>query len=236
MLTTQLKATQGCNQKKNLFAVDIKSVWIIIRPLLLYQVFNMPKTTFKIRVKLWELFNRECQAMSIRRDNFLNNALHGEIALFAQIKPCDSDGERWVKKMWVEHGDSKDCELRLAPVLLSDEVIEQINTTCLAKRVPRDAFMDCALTFLVQRLYEPALVIKNPRTTKDVSAQIAQVLNDDHEDADRERLVSEVAQEFLDSRKTKLLDPGYDIYKDRLSFDADRVAQEKLMLESYSWL
>lgn len=197
----------------------------------------MPKTTFKVRTKRWDIFNRECKAMSIRRDSFLDRALPGEIVLLAQIQPCDFEGERWLKKTWVERWDSKDYELKPVPIFLSENVIDQINTTCLEKLVPRDAFIDCALAFFVQRLYEPAVVIKDPRTTKDTLAQLAQVFNDGRdeiEDLDRERFVSVVVQKLLDSRDIQLLDT--DIYKTRLSLDAGRVATEKLTLESLSLL
>ena len=197
----------------------------------------MSKTTFKVRTKRWDFFNQECKAMSIRRDSFLNNTLLGEVDLLAQIQPCDFEGELWLKKTWAEHWDSKDCALKSVPILLSDEVIEHINTTCSEKRVPRDAFMDCALAFFVQRLYEPAMVIKNPRTTRDTVAQLAQVFIDGREEiteTDQERFVSEIWQELVEGMVIHLFDT--DIYKVRLSFDADRVAEEKLMLESFSQL
>ncbi len=193
----------------------------------------MPKTTIKVRTKRWDVFNRECKAASLRRDDFLDRALPGEIALLQSIPACDEEGERWLKKTWVEHGAMRDSQLHPVPILLSKNVIEQLNSACAEKRVPRDAFLDCVLTFFIERLYEAVIVIKNPRTTRDLMWQISDVLTDTREeltDRDRDGFIKEAVDEWCDARY--LVPFCHDFYRDRLFFDAERVANEKSMLES----
>lgn len=169
----------------------------------------------------------------MRRDDFLDRVLPGEITLLKKIAPCDIEGERWLKKTWIDHGCSKDTELRPVPILMSNAVIEQLNTVCMEKRVPRDAFIDCALSFFIERLYEAVIVIKNPRTTRDLVGQIADVLNDSREEvgnAEQQRFIAETVQEWWGRRNLEPLSD--DFYKMRLSFDAARVTEEQAMLEA----
>ena len=197
----------------------------------------MPKTTIKVRTKRWELFNRECKAASMRRDDFLDRTLPGEILMLQGIPACDAEGERWLKKTWVDHGSNSDTELHPVPILLSDTVIAQLNAACIEKRVPRDAFIDCALNFLIERIYESVVVIKNPRTTKDLVSRIANVLNDPRdeiEEQDRQGHITETLNEWSVSRN--LASFSDDFYKIRLSFNAARVDQEKNMFEAFNLL
>lgn len=192
----------------------------------------MHKTTFKVRKQKWELFNQECKAASIRRDDFLNRALTAEIDILESIPACDSEGAHWLKKTWVEHGPRNDRELLPVPVLLSSEVIARLNAVCSMKGVPRDAFFDCALTFFTERLYESVIVIKNPRTTKDLVSQVASIANDPNDeltDSDRRRFLADTCQEWWAHHD--LVSMRDDYYKERVSFDKGRTEHEKALLE-----
>ena len=149
------------------------------------------------------------------------------------MTPCDAEGERWLKKTWIDHGSSRDTELQAVPIQLSEEVIKQLKYVCIEKRVPRDAFLDCALRFFSARLYEAAIVIKTPRTKRDLGSQVIFVLNqpgDELEDSERQRAASEVVQEWFDCRDTEPFQD--DFYEMHLSFNSTRVSEERALLES----
>jgi hypothetical protein len=200
-------------------------------------VARKQKTTFKVRQSLWELFRKECKAVSLRGDDLLNRTLPGEIAQLEDIPPCDAEGERWLKKTWLEHfHDEKETALRPAPVTLSADVLEYLNAACEKNRVPRDAFVDCALQFLSARLYEPAIVIKNPRTTKDLARQVADVLSqDDGSERDKDRWLIETANKWF-SERGMIASMAPDFYRSRLSYDRARVEQEKQMIAALGML
>lgn len=192
----------------------------------------MAKTTLKVRAKTWDLFNRECKAASFRRDDFLNRVLPGEVALLKKITPCDADGERWLKRNWIDRGRAGDTELRPVPMSLADDVLEEMNNTCLEKKVPRDAFFDCALTYLTERMYEAVLVIKAPRTSHDLVSQIAFQLNDTREEVsvkDAETFLVETVKDWAAPRRLEIFSDGF--YQDSLSFDSARVDEHKMWQE-----
>jgi hypothetical protein len=188
------------------------------------------KTTIKVGQSLWEQFTKECKAASLRRDDLLVRALPNEIAQLEQIAPCDAEGERWLKKMWLEHyHGEKETGLVSAPVSLTVDVLERLNAACEKNRVPRDAFIDCALQFLSARLYEAVIVIKNPRTTKDIAHQLIGVLADeDAAERDRDRWLVETVHEWSEQWMIGPMAPGF--YESRLSFDKARVDREKAFL------
>ena len=69
--------------------------------------------------------------------------------------------------------------------------------------VPRDAFVDCALSFFTTRLREAVIVIKDPRTQNDLVGKIAVVLNDDREDlkgSDEKLFIVETVREWHEER------------------------------------
>ncbi len=185
------------------------------------------KTTVKVRKSLWELFSKECKAASLRRDDLLNRTLPGEIAQLEAIQACDDEGERWIKNTWLDHCISANDVLQTAPLILSPDVLERMNAACEAKRVPRDAFLDCALSFLTTRLYEAVIVIKDPRTTLDIAHQLVGVLSDaDCEPDDRDRWLRETAEGWGEKRNFVAMDADY--YRSRLSYDKARVDSERL--------
>lgn len=191
----------------------------------------MSKTTMKVRKKQWDFFNRECKAASLRRDDFLDRSLPGEIALLNKIPACDEVGALWLKHAWVRHWSSSDTDLQPVPLLLSDDVINKLNSVCAKKAVPRDAFFDCALAFLSARLYEAVIVIKDPRTNADLISQLSRVYNDPRDEltiADRERFVAETVEEWQARRD--LVPFTDDFYRTRLSYDEAKVDAEKMRL------
>jgi hypothetical protein len=192
----------------------------------------MAKTTFKVRKNQWNYFNQECKVASMRRDDFLNRVLPGEIALLAALPPCDEEGEAWLRKTWIDHWSTKDTALTTVPLALSDEVLVSLSATCEAKRVPRDAFFDAALAYLTARLYEAVVVIKNPRTDKDIAGQLVDIHMGGEEDlseADRDRFSLDAVNEWKDGRY--LIPLADNFYKTRLSYDKARVDQERSILE-----
>ncbi|MCX7169765.1 MAG: hypothetical protein NTY41_05575 [Proteobacteria bacterium] len=195
----------------------------------------MPKTTIRVRSKRWDFFNRECKVMSLRRDDLLNRILPGEIEILAAIPACDAAGSRWIKQRWVTMREwgTGDLELVNVPVLLLSDVVDNLNTICAEKGVPRDAFLDCFLQYLTTRLHDTALVIKNPRTSLDLGSQIAAVMMD--EDIDKRTVkehLFEVASDWIQGRSLDTW--SGDFYSTRLSYDAARVEEEQLMLEAFA--
>lgn len=186
------------------------------------------KTTFKVRKSLWDLFAKECKAASLRRDDLLNRALPGEIAQLEAIPACDDEGERWLKNTWLDHCISADDSLQTVPLILNPEVLTRMNAACDAKRVTRDAFLDCALTFLTTRLDEAVIVIKNPRTTDDIAHQLVDVLRDaDGSSKDRDRWLLDRVGGWGKQRSFVAMDADY--CRNRLSYDKGRVDSERLL-------
>ena len=195
--------------------------------LLRYQLekLQMPKTTIRVRIKQWDYFNAECKAASFRRDGFLDRVLPGEIAMLQKIPPCDDIGATWIKRHWIDQGNPRDTAVQPIPILLSDPVLASLNAICEKNRVPRDAFLDCALAYLTARLYDAVVVIKTPRTNRDLVSRVAmqRLQYKDWEATDEEK-DEFVKEEVLDWAKEKDLTPlADDFYRQRLSFDSARV-------------
>ena len=168
----------------------------------------------------------------MRRDDFLNRVLPAEIALLGKIDACDEAGEKWLKRNWLDRNDRGDSELQATSLMLSDDVLNALNAMCIEKRVPRDAFIDSALTYLTERLYEAAVVIKNPRNTRDLVGRVADVLNDPREEIDdrtRDQFVLETVNEWAEERQLHPFSDNF--YSQNLSFDQARVSEERMMLE-----
>jgi hypothetical protein len=146
------------------------------------------------------------------------------------MPPCDEEGRRWLKQSWTgKSGVLRDDTIPVA-VTLQAELIERLNTLCDEKRVPRDAFFNCFLDFITARLYEPAVVIKDPRTDKDVASQLAAALGDD--DANEDDLhfdLLDIAKAWGNKRNIFAFQSDY--YRQHLSYDEKRVRQEKELLE-----
>ena len=190
----------------------------------------MPKTTLRVHKKRWELFQNECLAFPLRRDAYLNRILPGEIAILAEIPACDDEGFQWLKKTWNgKDGPLRDEITTHVAVTLTQEVIDVLNETCSIKRVPRDAFFHCFLEFITTRLYQAAVVIKDPRTTRDVASQIADMMTDeDTDDNNRRDHLLEIAQELYTDPQLAIL--HRDHYRDVLSYDKQRASEEMKIL------
>lgn len=190
----------------------------------------MARTTLRVNKKRWDLFQRECQALFLRRDAYLNHALPGELDIFEQVPPCDEEGRAWLKESWARTGALlRDGTIPVA-ITLKPELIERLNTMCDEKRVPRDAFFNCFLDFITTRLIEPAVVIKDPRTEKDVASQLAAVLGDDEMNEDDVRWnLLDIAKAWGNKRNLVPLSPDY--YREQLSYNQERVSAEKALLE-----
>jgi hypothetical protein len=186
----------------------------------------MAKTTVKVRKKQWAMFNGECQAASLRRDDFLSRLLPGEISMLDAIPACDSAGEQWLKRNWLGWRGSRDTELVAVPILLDDQVLKSMTSVCIEKKIPRDAFFDCVL------YYDAANVIKDLRSFKDLAARLVYQKNQEY-DGISERERSEFIIEELDewSKGMDLDCFKEDYYKDRLSFDEARVERQNNLLE-----
>lgn len=149
------------------------------------------------------------------------------------MPPCDAVGAKWIKDRWVTNWGGTDLEMVSAPVMLSDETLDHLNRSCAEKKVPRDAFFDCFLQFLTGRLADAALVIKDPRTKRDIGAQIVSVMHDDDlTDSEAKGFLFDIAKEWMGGRATGHW--GKSMYQDRLCYDQSRVESEQLMFEEFS--
>lgn len=189
----------------------------------------MPKTTFRVRQKQWDLFNRECKAASLRRDDLLDRVLPDELLLLSKTSGCDEIGYRWLKGNWMTTVDPRDSALIAAPVLLSQAVLDQLNAVCTDRCVPRDAFVDCALYFLTKRLYEAVIVIKKPRTSQDLVGELAEVLLQAESSAElnskeRDSWINETVEEWWAKRNLNCL--ADDFYDSRLSYNIERLESD----------
>lgn len=191
----------------------------------------MAKTTLRVNKKRWEYFSRECQVLFLRRDAYVNHVLPGELTLLESMPACDEEGRRWLKQSWSGKGGLlREEDTQPVAVALAGDLLSRLNTVCDEKRVPRDAFFNCFLDFITARLYEPAVVIKDPRTNKDVASQLTDVLSDDEADEDDVRWqLLDVAKSWGKKRNLSSLNPEY--YRERLFYDSERVQQEKELLE-----
>ena len=83
---------------------------------------------------------------------------------------------------------------------------------------------------MTERLYEAVIVIKDPRTNKDVASQLADAFNEDDEPSDDIRFeLLDVAKSWSHRRDLSAWRP--DLYATRLSFDKARVEAEQAMLQ-----
>lgn len=196
----------------------------------------MPKTTFRVRKKRWELFTAECKAASLRRDDLLDRILPEETQRLGAMTACDAAGAHWVKANWVTAWAGEDAELQPVPVMLSDQALEQLNTTCAEKGVPRDAFFDCVLTYLTQRLYEAVIVIKRPRVTRDLVSRMHDVLHEQDIDGyepsnrDQQQWILDEVEKWDQERNLTALSDSF--YSDRLCYTEARIRSERELLES----
>ncbi len=191
----------------------------------------MPRTTIRVRNKPWEYFQKECQALFLRRDAYLNHVLPGELSILEDMPPCDEAGRSWLKQSWMGKGGLlRDKETTPVAVTLDQDVLARLNKACDDKCVPRDAFFNCVLDFITTRLYEPAVVIKNPRTGKDVASQLADLLTDEEMNENEVRFhLFEIAKEWGNARNITRLRRDY--YRYQLYYNEARVNDEKEFLD-----
>ena len=193
-----------------------------------------PKTTIRVSNRRWEFFNKECQASFLRRDAYLSHVLPGELDILEEIPACDEEGRQWLK-------ESVRLEVNTSSVAitLDEPVLKRLNSVCAEKLIPRDAFFSRFLEFITARLFEPAVVIKNPRTNTDIASQLAEVFNDHSENEEENE--DELRYEILDIAKgwaTKregapnlnLRQLRRDHYREFLSYDKNKVESLRRML------
>jgi len=196
----------------------------------------MAKTTFRVHTERWKLFNKECKVSFLRRDAYLNHVLPGEIRILEKLPPNGEDAQQWLKNRWFgNHGLLRSDETDFAPVTLDKPVIESLSQVCDERRIPRDAFFHCALMYLTERLYEPAVVIKDPRTSKDIFGQLAEICHtaQDEEESEQaeDQIWSDMKDAFVDIsstvRKRNLEPLRPDYYQRELSFPPEKLAEAK---------
>ena len=173
----------------------------------------MIKTTFRVDVERWKLFNKECKVSFLRRNAYLNHVLPGEINIIEQLPQNSEEAHQWLKYRWLgeEYGRLHKDATEFVSVMLDKPLVDRLNQVCNDRRIPRDAFVHCMLMFLTERLYEAALVIKNPRTTSDMFWQVAEICHvaQDHEDDEQPE------KDTRDNMKHHLLDIGLTIIRNR---------------------
>lgn len=173
----------------------------------------MIKTTFRVDGERWKLFNKECKVSFLRRNAYLNHVLPREITIMEHLPQNSEDAHQWLKNRWFgQHGLLRKDVTEFVSVMLDKLLIDRLNQVCNDRRIPRDAFFHCMLMFLTERLYEAALVIKDPRSTKDTFWQVAEICHfaQDNEDDEQDE------HGIRDNMKLDLLEIGLTIQKRNL--------------------
>lgn len=200
----------------------------------------MIKTTFRVDVNRWKLFNKECKVSFLRRDAYLSHVLPTETNILEQLPQNCDEAHQWLKNRWFgQHGLLRKDATEFVSVMLDKPLVDRLNLVCNDRRIPRDAFFHCMLMFLTERLYEAALVIKDPRTSLDTFWQVAEVchfaqdLENDEQSEDDIR--EDMKQELLpigltiNQRNLEPLRPDY--YLRELSFSPEKLAAAKCAQE-----
>lgn len=184
----------------------------------------MPKITFKARVTAWEQLNKECKELSLKRDDFLNRVIDLELDWLEKISPCDDEGSAWLDKHWMYHNKLEFKSLEVIPVsvTLSEGLIKSIQTICSEKKVPRDAFLDLAIQFVIVRILEPMKIIKNPRIDTDIYSNIIRCVDEESIDRiseDENEEILEVIQKWrIKNSSQKLITCMKTNFYDQLTF------------------
>lgn len=196
----------------------------------------MIKTTFRVDAERWELFNKECKASFLRRDAYLSHVLTGETKIIEQLPQNCEEAHQWLKNRWFgQYGRLRKDVTEFVSVMLDKPLVDRLNQACNDRRIPRDAFIHCMLMFLTERLYEAALVIKDPRTARDAFWQVAEVCHvaqdeeDDEQDDDdiRDNMKLELLTIGLTTRQRNLEPLRPDYYLRELSFPPEKLARAK---------
>ena len=202
----------------------------------------MAKTTFRVNKQRWELFNRECKASFLRRDAYLNHILPEEVSILEQLPPNNEEAHQWLKNTWFgEHGQLRADTTDFVSVMLDNPLLKNLNQSCVARNIPRDAFFHCVLMFITERLYEAALVIKNPRTKQDTFLGVAQACNaaqdDEDEELDEEQIREDMKFSLLEiglSTRNRNLEPlRSNYYETELSLPPWKLAVAKNVAELF---
>lgn len=218
------------------------------------------KTTFKVRQKRWAFFNKECEALFIKRDAFLNHVLLQELNYLQEIAPCDDEGAKWLKENWRTHTslltsneseyldisistfEKPDTSTENTAISLSEETIHTLNKVCEEKKIPRDAFFNLMLEFLSLRILDCARVIKNPRDNRDFIGRMSVLLKEassslpeDISEANYNETISQwkndVAKDLCDEKALLLQIVQEDNLYQRLTFTKEKVAVFKEFFE-----
>lgn len=109
------------------------------------------QTTFTVDSKIWSSFQHFVDQLQLRRDRFLSNVLPDEIHSLSMIAANSEKGGRYLRE---NSGLSSVWEIDgVSPVKvnlnLDKEIVQDMNTVCNEKNVPRDVFMNDFLRFLV---------------------------------------------------------------------------------------
>ena len=198
----------------------------------------MSKTTFRVDSKRWGQFCGVCEEIFLRRNAYLNHVLPGEIQILEQLPPNNDEAHQWLKNTWYgKHGRLRTNVTEYVSVMLEKPLIDRLNQACNERRIPRDAIVHCVLMFLTKRLHDPALVIKDPRTTRDIDSMLIEAtLNAKDEGIDGN---GEEISQVLNSMRFALndiaitmwdinLDPlRLDYYQKELSFPPEKLAKGK---------
>lgn len=196
----------------------------------------MPKTTFKVRQKRWAFFNRECDALLIKRDAFISRVIEVELTLLKDISPCDDIGAKWLKENWIlrTYLDRPDTEMESVAIALSKEVINSLNSVCEDKQIPRDAFFNLMLEFLSLRILDAAWTIKELRGNRDFIGQMSELLKEANatlleDDTGYERTIAEwrndLAKDFCEQKQKLLQLLEEDNFYHRLTFTKVKVEE-----------
>lgn len=103
------------------------------------------KTTFRLDRKIVEDFMRYVKSLGLRRDQYLNRVLREASGMLRTAKPNSEAAAKFALAV----REAQSSRFIKVGITLDQTVVERINKTCGDKRIPRDAFVEYVIKYLV---------------------------------------------------------------------------------------
>ena len=100
---------------------------------------NKVKTTFHVDESVLSTFIEYCNQIGLRRDRYLNSILPQAVSLLGRSSARNSTAAEILTKAV---RDSQDTKLKKLVITVDAYVIQELNTVCANKRVPRDTIFE----------------------------------------------------------------------------------------------
>ena len=122
----------------------------------------MKKITVKLYSLHWDLFDRLINLVGLRRDTYLAKVLPAELAeIRSQDWANDVAGEKYLRAS----ASLFDQVWKQVTITLPSELVDEIDSLCKEKRVPRDHLLNAILQFVTYRVLPYAIVLNQPRAS-----------------------------------------------------------------------